>query len=87
MAQNKFLDDQTFLNYLNYLKYWKKPEYSKYIIYPHTFYFLDQLVESEKFRQECKKREFTDFIAKQQAFHWQFYRRNREMESANELTK
>ena len=41
-------------------------------------YLLDQINESEVFREECKKREYIDYIAKQQGLHWQFYRRNRE---------
>ena len=30
--------------FLRYLLYWKKPEYAKYLQYPHCLYFLDLLV-------------------------------------------
>jgi mediator of RNA polymerase II transcription subunit 31 len=79
LAQNKFFDDESFVNYLKYLQYWKDEKYSKYITFPHCLYFLDQLM-NEKFRQECKKKEFTEYIKIQQGLHWQFYRKNREEE-------
>lgn len=78
LAQFKYFENPAFLNYCKYLGYWKKPEYSKFIVYPHALYFLDQINESEVFREECKKREYIDYIAKQQGLHWQYYRRNRE---------
>ena len=53
-------------------------------MYPHCLYFLD-LVQDEKFRNECKRREFTDYIAKQQGLHWQYYRKNRMIASSQEL--
>ena len=33
---------------------------------------------NEKFREECKRKEFCDYIGKQQGLHWQYYRKNRE---------
>jgi mediator of RNA polymerase II transcription subunit 31 len=77
LAINNYFEDKDFVNYLNYLKYWKEPKYSKFIVYVHCLYFLDQL-QIEKFRNLCKKKEFIDFISQQQGLHWKYYRYNRE---------
>ncbi len=83
MAQHQFFEDEAFIRYLKYLQYWKQPEYAKYVIYPHALFFLDNL-QNERFRNELKKREFMDFLAKQQAYHWQYYRKNRELKATEE---
>lgn len=59
LADNKYFDDPAFLAYLKYLLYWKKPEYSRYIVYyvdgvihpryPQCLYFLEKL-QDEAFR-------------------------------------
>ena len=32
LSQNRFFEDQAFINYLAYLKYWKQPEYARFIM-------------------------------------------------------
>lgn len=69
LAQNKYLQDPSFIAYLNYLQYWKKPEYAKYVLYPHCIYFLD-LLQNEEFRKVVAKPAVADFIHTQQYRYW-----------------
>lgn len=50
LAQNRFFEDPAFVKYLQYLQYWKRPEYAKFIVYPHCLHFLD-LLQDEQFRK------------------------------------
>ncbi|KAH7673817.1 Mediator complex subunit Med31 protein [Dioscorea alata] len=43
LAQNRYFVDEAFIGYLKYLQYWQKPEYVKYIMYPHCLFFLELL--------------------------------------------
>ncbi|KAF0710157.1 Aste57867_5608 [Aphanomyces stellatus] len=76
LAINKYFDNPAFLNYLKYLKYWKKPEYSRYINYPHALTFLD-LLDDEKFRQMIAHDNFRDLVHQQQGLHWMHAAKNR----------
>eukprot|EP01018_Ginkgo_biloba_P012832 Gb_00272 [translate_table: standard] len=49
LAQNRFFDDEAFVGYLKYLLYWQRPEYIKFIMYPHCLLFLE-LLQSANFR-------------------------------------
>ncbi|KAI9146236.1 mediator complex, subunit Med31, partial [Paraphysoderma sedebokerense] len=73
LAQQGYFDDPAFINYLKYLQYWKKPEYAKFIIYPHCLHFLE-LLQSSNFRNSMAKIENATFVHEKQYFHWQFYR-------------
>jgi hypothetical protein len=44
LATSGILYQSSFLDFLRYLRYWKRPEYAKYLQYPHCLYFLDLLV-------------------------------------------
>jgi mediator of RNA polymerase II transcription subunit 31 len=77
LAQKNYFEDKDFLHFLQYLMYWKEPNYSKFIIYTHSLYFLDQL-QDETFRNACKSKEFIDMISFQQGLHWKYYKFNRE---------
>mmetsp|Transcript_5200 Transcript_5200/g.6708 ORF Transcript_5200/g.6708 Transcript_5200/m.6708 type:complete len:152 (-) Transcript_5200:1630-2085(-) len=72
LATNDYLRDESFLQFLEYLKYWKRPEYAKYITYPHSLYFLDLLCENETFRNELVNVGFRDFVHQQQFRNWQY---------------
>lgn len=48
------LENDEFLNYLEYLEYWRKPEYSKYLIYPNCLHVLS-LLKEPRFRQEITR--------------------------------
>lgn len=68
LAQNEYFDDPAFIRFLEYLLYWQKPEYAKYIEYPHCLFFLD-LLQEVKVRQEFRKPQYTEFVFQQQYFH------------------
>lgn len=54
LAQNEYLDDPDFVAYLKYLLYWKKPEYAKFIVFPHALSFL-HLLQEAPFRENLKR--------------------------------
>ncbi|KAG1354371.1 putative Subtilisin-like protease SBT2.5 [Cocos nucifera] len=49
LAQNRYFEDEAFIGYLKYLQYWKRPEYIKFIMYPHCLFFLE-LLQNANFR-------------------------------------
>lgn len=75
LAQSRYFQDPAFLNYLKYLQYWKRPEYAKYIAYPHCLAFLD-LLQIEPFRQQLLNPLTVEYIHSQQFYHWQHYVRS-----------
>ncbi|KAL0923287.1 hypothetical protein M5K25_007338 [Dendrobium thyrsiflorum] len=49
LAQNRYFEDEAFIGYLKYLQYWQRPEYIKFIMYPHCLFFLE-LLQNANFR-------------------------------------
>ncbi|KAG6425820.1 hypothetical protein SASPL_110025 [Salvia splendens] len=49
LAQNRYFEDEAFIGYLKYLQYWQRPEYLKFIMYPHCLFFLE-LLQNANFR-------------------------------------
>lgn len=84
LAQTLQLEDESVLAYLEYLKYWSKPEYAKYVLYPHCLYFLDLLTRSEEFRQALKDPHKAEMIHMQQFYHWQYLHASKESPSEPE---
>ena len=41
LATQGYFDDEAFIRYLKYLLYFKRPEYVKYILFPHCLFFLE----------------------------------------------
>eukprot|EP01023_Acetabularia_acetabulum_P012103 TRINITY_DN15635_c0_g1_i3.p1 TRINITY_DN15635_c0_g1~~TRINITY_DN15635_c0_g1_i3.p1 ORF type:complete len:135 (-),score=20.62 TRINITY_DN15635_c0_g1_i3:123-527(-) len=76
LAQNRWFEDEAFLNYLKYLQYWKQPEYVRYLIYPHCLYFLD-LLQKEEFQEAITQMGCKEQIHLQQFYFWQHFRKNR----------
>ncbi|KAG0597348.1 hypothetical protein M758_UG330600 [Ceratodon purpureus] len=76
LAQNRYFDDEAFVGYLKYLLYWKQPEYAKYIMYPHAFFFLDML-QSANFRAAMAHPANKEIAHRQQYYFWKHYRNNR----------
>mmetsp|Transcript_2475 Transcript_2475/g.6879 ORF Transcript_2475/g.6879 Transcript_2475/m.6879 type:complete len:176 (-) Transcript_2475:326-853(-) len=69
---NLLLEDANFRLFLRYLyKTWTRPEYSQYIIYPHSLYFLNMLINNETFGRELAQISFRNFCHQQQFFAWQ----------------
>ena len=69
LAQQKYFEDDAFIEYLKYLQYWKSSKYIKFISYPQCLSILD-LLQKEQFRKECLKPDFTNFIHKNQFTYW-----------------
>ena len=73
LAKEKYLDDPAFVTYLEYLRYWERPEYARFIHYPHALFFLDQLQRKE-FRRAMANPRAVEHIFSQQFYHWQMFR-------------
>jgi hypothetical protein len=53
LVQHSYFEKEAFVNYLTYLQYWQRPEYAKFVMYPHCLYFLG-LVVNETFRVQVR---------------------------------
>ena len=60
---------KAFLRYLQAT--WRKPEYSRFITYPHSLYFLDLLITNDAFCRELTQVSFRNFCHQQQYYAWQ----------------
>ncbi|CAL4932320.1 unnamed protein product [Urochloa decumbens] len=76
LAQNRYFEDEAFIGYLKYLKYWQRPEYIKYIMYPHCLFFLE-LLQNANFRNAMAHPASKELAHRQQYFFWKNYRNNR----------
>ena len=72
LATQGYFQNESFIEYLHYLQYWKKPEYAKFITFPHCLYFLDLLCENDTFRKELVNVPFRNFLHEQQFYSWQY---------------
>ena len=43
LAKEGFLRDSRFVAFLRHLSYWERPEYAKFILYPHALRFRREL--------------------------------------------
>jgi mediator of RNA polymerase II transcription subunit 31 len=86
LANEKYLQDENFIQYLDYLQYWKKPEYAKFILYPHCLYILDQL-QDEEYRKHLQTNTAFDrkCIMDQQSLHWKYYLKLRNQGSLSKV--
>lgn len=76
LAQNRYFDDEAFIGYLKYLQYWQRPEYIKFIMYPHCLFFLE-LLQNANFRSAMAHPANKELAHRQQFFFWKNYRNNR----------
>eukprot|EP00252_Welwitschia_mirabilis_P020126 TRINITY_DN4861_c0_g1_i1.p1 TRINITY_DN4861_c0_g1~~TRINITY_DN4861_c0_g1_i1.p1 ORF type:complete len:189 (+),score=36.05 TRINITY_DN4861_c0_g1_i1:197-763(+) len=76
LAQNRYFDDEAFIGYLKYLQYWKRPEYIKFIMYPHCLYFLD-LLQNSNYRNAMAHPSNKELVHRQQFYFWKHYRNSR----------
>ena len=60
---------KAFLRYLQ--RVWSQPEYSRFITYPHSLYFLDMLIKNDAFCRELAQVSFRNFCHQQQYYAWQ----------------
>lgn len=66
LAQNGYLQQDSFINFLKYLLYWKDPKYTKLLVFPQCLSFLEALIYSPSFRRELLIPQFVDYIHQQQ---------------------
>ncbi|KGN53186.1 mediator of RNA polymerase II transcription subunit 31 [Cucumis sativus] len=76
LAQNRYLEDEAFIGYLKYLQYWQRPEYIKFIMYPHCLFFLE-LLQNSNFRNAMAHPGNKELAHRQQFYFWKNYRNNR----------
>ncbi|KAL8466296.1 hypothetical protein ACS0TY_035417 [Phlomoides rotata] len=76
LAQNRYFEDEAFIGYLKYLQYWQRPEYLKFIMYPHCLYFLE-LLQNPNFRNAMAHPANKELAHRQQFYYWKNYRNNR----------
>ncbi|XP_004307765.1 PREDICTED: mediator of RNA polymerase II transcription subunit 31 isoform X1 [Fragaria vesca subsp. vesca] len=76
LAQNRYFEDEAFIGYLKYLQYWQRPEYTKFIMYPHCLFFLEQL-QNANFRNAMAHPANKELAHRQQFYFWKNYRHNR----------
>lgn len=70
LAQNDYLTNGEFLNYLNYLNYWKKPQYSKFLVYPNCLHILT-LLQNPEFRKNIVNPDFMNTLMNDMVQRWQ----------------
>lgn len=67
-----FLQDSSFQQYLRYLfDTWSRPEYARFLSYPHALYFLELLIEKPTVLKEWSLPAFRNFCHRQQFLSWQ----------------
>ncbi|XP_051121710.1 mediator of RNA polymerase II transcription subunit 31-like [Andrographis paniculata] len=76
LAQNRYFEDEAFIGYLKYLQYWQRPEYIKFIMYPHCLFFLE-LLQNPNFRNAMAHPANKELAHRQQFYYWKNYRNNR----------
>ncbi len=76
LGQNKYFEDASFVKFLEYLQYWKRPEYAKFIVYPHCLFFLELLQEAD-FRKAIANPQFKEVVHEQQYYTFIHWRNNR----------
>ena len=70
LAQQRYFEDASFLNYLNYLNYFRRPEFVKFVSYPDALEFLDLLVSSPAFRRAIARPDVAAMVREQQMWQW-----------------
>jgi mediator of RNA polymerase II transcription subunit 31 len=66
------LQSVEFLRFLEYLRdTWSRPEYARFLVFPHCLYFLDQLLDVPSAAKEWSLPEFRNFCHQQQFLAWQ----------------
>ena len=73
LAQNRYFDDPSFVEYIEYLRYWTGERYCHYIVFPHCLRMLE-LLQQPSFRAALKRADFKDMIFRQQHSAWHFRR-------------
>ena len=83
LAQSRVLADPAFAAYLKYLLYWRRPEYARFVVYPHALALLE-LLQTPEFREAVASPGYKELLHAQQFFAWQHYAKARRREAAAE---
>jgi mediator of RNA polymerase II transcription subunit 31 len=70
LAQQGYLNDESFINYLEYLNYWKQPKYAKFLVYPNCLHILT-LLQHERFRMDIVNPDFRNNLMNDMVKRWQ----------------
>ena len=71
LAQNRYFQDETFMNFLRYLRYFKEVEYLRHLVFPQCLVFLDALIDNPKFVEDLTSTFFVEHLHAQQGLYWQ----------------
>ncbi|EPY49935.1 mediator complex subunit Med31 [Schizosaccharomyces cryophilus OY26] len=69
LAQHKYFEDETFLQYLEYLEYWREPDYVKFIIYPTCLHMLT-LLKNPQFRIDISRADLSKQVNDEMYYEW-----------------
>lgn len=69
LAQNRYFEDPSFVEYLDYLQYWRDLPYCLYITFPHCLHMLE-LLQTDEFCSMLKRADYKDHVFNQQHWHW-----------------
>ena len=50
LAQRKYFEDESFMNFLKYLRYWKQTGYIEHLVFPQCLTILDAIIDNEEFK-------------------------------------
>lgn len=70
LYQKGYFDRGDFREFLVYLQYWKRPEYSRCLVFPQSLNVLDLLINSQDFVESLKYKQLVDHLSSQQYFQW-----------------
>ena len=71
LAQNRYFQDETFMNFLRYLRYFKEVEYLRHLVFPQCLVFLDVLIDNPQFVEDLTSTFFVEHLHAQQGLYWQ----------------
>ena len=71
LAQNRYLDDPSFVERIEYLRYWADERYCHYIVFPHCLRMLE-LLQQPSFRAALKRADFKEMVFRQQHYAWRY---------------
>ena len=72
LAQNRYFQDDQFMNFLRYLRYFQQVEYARHLVFPQCLAFLDALVSRPQFVEDLANPFFVEHLHAQQGLFWQF---------------
>ena len=72
LSQNRYFQDECFMNFLRYLRYFKQTEYMRHLVFPQCLTFLDALIDNSQFVDDLCSPFFIEHLHAQQGLYWQY---------------